>query len=924
MATQPKFDYQGALDAGYTDEEITPFLTQQHPTFDFKSAQESGHDPKEINEFLSTYKPERSALEKVGRVGAQVALGAAEMAALPYELGIALPLGSPEYFANMKREDMGSHLEYLAEKNFGKPSEKWPEEDRKQLDFIMDRMEHPEKVYEDVKDQPLDISIRGLASKATGIDFHPEGFWEKAANWLGFIKNPTNIKELAKSGLNPKKIAEAIGIGPTEIFRGASAGTALQMAEEGNYGPVGTIAAAIVGDIAGHAPRAVKYLAANPKQAIAEVTNLVTGANSEKNLIKQVLSDAEKSGIQLDAGTLTNSNIIRMIQARASQSALTGKALENFQKQLSEQFIEQYKGIVDHLGEVAFDNNYQASEAIKGFLKNEESNLFQQYGPGEAPPSRSLQGRVAVEPESQYQQEFLNRIAPEETRSTYQGGENLKTAAEDIKAPIKEEFNQRWTDLNREIEAIPAGPQAELANILDVFVRDNQGSLLLGESAAEARVLKAAEELRNRLMTPEGGFIGISLRDLMKTKTTLGDIANWEFGGSNFQSQFKTLNREIDQAIERTLQRTNPELRNAYETLNAEYSTYKDLFENKNVLPLFEPKNQDYNAIWNQYANNPDKLRSLEDIFHASPRGQELANQVKRDFAQRVIDKPNLTERNMRDLAQVLGPGSEQAIEEFMQARQTAKARQNPMIAPQSRLGIEAPIGETRGGSRVSQGTTRNVKTTPSHERQKLYEYLSKKNPDQIMQQMSSVDGIRRLKKAMNLTPEGKELFEKLSRYKLAEMIDRQMMDKLGENIRLSKFSGLISSSKDKAIVRELIGKEAYERFNLLQKNAGRVAESANRFYNASKSGTTLTDVGLVSTLMTGIITSNPYMIIGAGSSIGGTYLAARMLSDAKFLKLLEQAALTPNTVKFNKFLNLMKPIVQEALVAESLEAKDR
>ncbi|MCF1193223.1 hypothetical protein LRR18_16660, partial [Mangrovimonas sp. AS39] len=160
--------------------------------------------------------------------------------------------------------------------------------------------------------------------------------------------------------------------------------------------------------------------------------------------------------------------------------------------------------------------------------------------------------------------------------------ENLKTAANDIKQPIKQEFDQRWGQFKSEVSMIPSGPQPELAQNLTDFIRQNEGSLLLGESAAESRVLQAARRLRDQLQV-EGGLVGVSLNDLMKTKTTLGDVANFEFGGSNFESAYKHLVGEVDAAIMRTLEETNPQLLQEFQELNIEYSAFKDMFENKNV-----------------------------------------------------------------------------------------------------------------------------------------------------------------------------------------------------------------------------------------------------------------------------------------------------------------------------------------------------
>lgn len=71
------FDYQGALNAGYTDDEIEPFLKEIHPNFDLNGAKQAGYSVKEINEFLSSYKPPdnrpvaQKAVEKIGRLATQ-------------------------------------------------------------------------------------------------------------------------------------------------------------------------------------------------------------------------------------------------------------------------------------------------------------------------------------------------------------------------------------------------------------------------------------------------------------------------------------------------------------------------------------------------------------------------------------------------------------------------------------------------------------------------------------------------------------------------------------------------------------------------------------------------------------------------------------------------------------------------------------
>lgn len=201
------------------------------------------------------------------------------------------------------------------------------------------------------------------------------------------------------------------------------------------------------------------------------------------------------------------------------------------------------------------------------------------------------------------------------------------------------------------------------------------------------------------------------------------------------------------------------------------------------------------------------------------------------------------------------------------------------------------------------------------HARQKLLEYIKGKSSDQIMSMMDSIEGIRRLKRALNLTQEGKELFDQLARYKLFEMIDKNMMDSLKENVKLGTFSNLLKSTKSQAIVKELVGPEAFKRLQLLQKNAGQLAASAEKFYNVSKSGTTLADVGIVSTLITGIFTGNPYMALTSTSYLVSMKVAGHLLTDATFLKYLEQAILTNNKQKLSEIFKKMQPIIQDALI---------
>ncbi len=857
---------------------------------------------------------EKSYFEQGLGIAKQFGLGMLERAIFPYEV-IAGVVHQPQVQEFMYRQNLLDSIDRFQDAReiggFLGREEPWNEEDEKTLESLYEQVRNPEKAKEFIKD--TDISVRGAIQKSTGMNLHPEGALEKAANWLGFIKNP---KELLKLGTNPKDIMKAIMPGK-DVARSLGAGTALQIAEEGQFGPLGTLGAAIVGDLGGGGIPGVLKGLSQPKKTLANFTNLLTGSNTKKNWTKQIIEDADKAGIQLDAGTLTNSNLIRMAQARAAQSGLSGEALDNFRKDLSQQIVGKYGDVADKFGALSFENNYQASQAIKDFVKNEEKGLFQSIERNKKTEGRSLQGRIATQQADKYEQRLLDRISPKEVDNSAMAGETLKTVADNIKSPIKEEFKQRWENFNREVGQIPVGPQPELAQTIDKFVRENEGSLLLGVSTAENRVMQAAQELRDSLMTGDGSFQGVSLKNLIKTKRTLSDVADYEFGGSNFESAFKNLVAEVDHTIEENLTHLNPELSNEYKQLNSEYSQFKDTFENKNVRLLFEPKNNDYNSIYNSFVSNPDKLRSLEDMMFNNPRGQEVVNEIKRDYAKRIIEKSNVSERDLRNLANVLGPEMESLIEDFSKARQQALEYTKPRAKIGKALGTQVELPKIQGGKPITK-----AKQATEHVQKKLYEYIKDKDPERIMKMMDTVQDIRKLKNSLSLTKDGKELFKKLTRYKLFEMIDKNMMDGLKENVKLGTFSNLFKSSKSKAIVKELVGPEAFEQIQLLQKNAGRLAASADKFYNASKSGTTIADVAIVGSLMTGIFTGNAFMALSAASTIGGIKIAGHLLTDKKFLQYLKEAALTDNQKTFQNLLKKMKNHVEEASAKALLDSQ--
>lgn len=704
------FDYEGARNAGYNDDEIKQFLSSQNPkgnlkvevydtnpNFNYEEALKSGYSMEEINEYLSSQKPKKSKLDKYARLSGQFALGAAESALFPYEVAVA-PLSIPggqEFLGNLFTNEVLADV--------------YPEG---ATDRVIGRKELKE---------PIDLSIRGMASKATGLDLHPEGIAEKAANWMGFLKDPRKIMGLAKSGLSAKDAIKAISPTGSEALRGLGAGTALQMAEDGNLGPIGTMASAIVGDIAGLTSgkglSKAKDVLTNPKKALAETAASFT--NKDKlDLQKEIINEFRDTGIQADLGTITDSNLIKWTQSRISQSGLTGESLREFSENLKNQIKREYGELAESLGKFRYETMHEAGETAKSAMKSiREADLA---------IARNLYERA-----DKALKEF-SVVNPSK----------LATAVKNLEQSLKP-------------GAVKSGEQQAVLNILDKLKKD--------------------------IFTENGSIKMANVKDLMNNKIALNDIINYEVQGGAKQL-LKSLVSELDRAI---------------------------------------------------ISHGKDNLPFVKDYIRANKKFSEHAK----------------TFRN------------------------------------------------------------RNA-----------HQMLNASDPTTIMNKMGGVEGIRNVEKILSKTPEGKDIFNSLKRFKLDKMIGDNLIDSTTQQAKLGTFSKLLEKGKNREIARELMSPRDFSRLEKIQKNAGRLADAAQKFYNASKSGVVAADAAILVKGLTDVanlLSGNPWPLFKTGASIFSVRKLSSLLSDPNFLKLVEDIILSSEKNEKQNLINLVektKPYFLQAL----------
>jgi len=634
-------------------------------------------------------KEKKSLLEKGGRIASQFALGAAENTLLPYEIAIA-PQNSKDAQNMAYRETVGEDIERLLEQ---KSMGQWDEQDQGLLEHLQKQIQDPSESEKFV--QTADLGVRGIAEKVTGLDLQPEGVLEHAANWAGFIKDPSKIVKLFETGVKLPELIKAIAPSGKEALRGLGAGTALAMAEEGEFGPIGTMAAVIAGDIMGGgvagAIKGGKNLITNPKKTLAEVSTKFT-PKKKLDIQKQIIKEFNESGLQADLGTITDSNLLRWMQSRLAQSGLTGKALEESMQNLTKQIEGEYGNIARSLGELKHATTHEAGEAVK---------------------------------------EGIKKIRETELQATRELYENANMA-------LKENSYVHPKNLAKSIENIEK--QLKPGKI---------------KSTQQNAVLNILDKLKEDVYDVQGNFKMAHIKDLMNNKIALNDIINYEVQGGTKQL-LKGIVSELDRAII-SHGKENPHFSKNYINANKKFSEHAKTFRNKNI------------------------------------------------------------------------------------------------------------------------------------------EQLMRSDPDKVMGKMNSVQGIRDLNKVLSKSNEGKEIFNNLKRLKLEKTVGDNLTDSVTKQAKLGGFSKLLEKGKNREVIKEILGSDGFKRLERLQKNAGKLAESVNKFYNASKSGSVATDAAIIGKGMmdfSHLLMGNPWPL----AKTAGSILAARQLSsliaNPEFLKLTEEAIL--------------------------------
>lgn len=519
-------------------------------------------------EIISASKP--TEISSAARIPIQYGLGAAESALLPYELSVA-PLASKEAQLSAYRETLFDDLERLQEQ---KRMGQFDEQDQQQYENVLAQIKDPSLSEKYIR--IANLGVRGLAEAVTGTDLKPQNFLEKAASWSGLIKDPKKIKDLLTSGINPKTVMTNLMPTWKEIGKGLGAATGQEIAQAQNFGPLGTMASEIIGDIVGG--KGFQGLAAVGKAIVSpkETMKKILAKSVSKDVLdtqKEIIKDFRQQGIQADIGTITDNNLTKTIQARLAASGLTGKNLDNFKNKLTSDIKDAYKDIAENLGEFRYQTLVQAGDEGKRYL----------------------------------------------------------TFLRDSDKAIYDDLYKKFRDKAADIELTPVG--------LAMTVNKLQKALAPGaiKSPQQKAVLGILGDLKKDIFQKVDGrnvLKPVPVKSLLNVKSALNDVINYEVQGGQKQL-LKSLVGEISNLLGTIGTKDKEALRLLNEAENR-FAAHAKTFRNdvlNNILVKDDPS-----ILMNQM-NSIQGIRMLRNAFAKSQDGQRMFNSIARLKFDEMIGK---------------------------------------------------------------------------------------------------------------------------------------------------------------------------------------------------------------------------------------------------------------------------------------------
>jgi hypothetical protein len=178
---------------------------------------------------------------------------------------------------------------------------------------------------------------------------------------------------------------------------------------------------------------------------------------------------------------------------------------------------------------------------------------------------------------------------------------------------------------------------------------------------------------------------------------------------------------------------------------------------------------------------------------------------------------------------------------------------------------------------------------------------LNSQNPAELFSQMNTIQGIRDIKRAFSTSPIGLKAFNALAKTKVDDIFLNSLVNSSSDQIKFGKFTSVFQQPKNAPILRELLGKDTFNKLLNLSKSSDKLQKSFYKYFNSSKTASTSADTKKIITAMSGLttlLTGNPWPLASAAGGYYGIKKFTQAIANPKFLKQVEELILASETNK--------------------------
>lgn len=451
-----------------------------------------------------------------------------------------------------------------------------------------------------------------------------------------------------------------------------------------------------------------------------------------------------------------------------------------------------------------------------------------------------------------------------------------------------------------------------------------KGTELAGEAAAKIANVKPEQIKQGVIEAAER--LGINPEELPMS----AQIDNPFIQGIESRVRASSLSGK---SLQKQLEGTGEKLKGTFDDIGSQLSQRQELLpsaisqEAINSLKRIEEKGEEtYRKYYAESSKAVPQGAKIPDRFQ-NPINRVIDSTLKKlksDLGTPAKDTLFARLSRLKKSWEGITPSVEQVIE--------AKKDLNQVIKYEVKGGVDKMLEPLAGVLR--QSLQSYGKTNPSflfrfNEAERLFEENSKtfrKNPmirslakgeapEQIINKMGTVKGIRDLGKVLNRTPEGKESFDALKKYRLENLIGSKLLNKEGK-ISWGNASGMLKNPKIRDQVIELVGPKNYGNLKDIVKVAQGVEEGLRKFLNTSGTATAHFDMALLVQVplkaMSQLFSGRPIAAVKTMSWLIAPRILSNLMSNPKFIDSVKKAAHASKMNKMDLFLSEMKRAAQE------------